>query len=73
MKIMHVHCNHCGRELEYPYISDYVDLSMNIPCGPAITGDLCEECAEELQNIVSNFMDGAKELLDEAPEPSDED
>ena len=64
MKITHIHCNHCGKELKYPYVNDYLNLSMNIPCGPPIGGDLCESCAEELENIVSNFMRSSEDLID---------
>lgn len=65
MRVTRIHCNHCGKELKYPYLTDYIDIEMNIPCGPPVCGDLCEDCAETLENIVSEFMNAQNDMIDE--------
>ena len=52
------YCDHCGRELNP--MNDCIDITIDI--GSIWRNhDLCDECREELKNIVDKFCKGGAE------------
>ena len=85
MKITSIHCNHCGKILQYPYIDAHIDVEITAPGMDPTKGDLCDECASYYTKIAKAFMsayhdslseEGLEVLFDESDEaysPEDDD
>ena len=53
MRVEYHKCDHCGKELNEMH--DYVDMDIDAVCW--FNGvDLCKECAEELEKMVTSFL-----------------
>lgn len=53
MKETKIYCDHCGKVLDTRYDYNDITIEMNHKWQDHI--DLCEECFEELWNIINKF------------------
>ena len=47
-------CDHCGKVLDEMH--DYTEIEIDLPVGWWQDIDLCKECAEELCQLVGDFV-----------------
>ena len=54
MKVEYYTCDHCGKKLDEH--KDRCDAYLDVPIIGGVDADLCESCANELANIIWEYL-----------------